>query len=574
MSTAAAPVSSVRAVISAANVSVVDKRCPEVSEMVCGGEDGTLRASRCDDHIDPTGEETPETGTPLTRSLSPSSDGGTSAADRSEPAASRRQNRRKKTRPSAGSMCGGMAPEAQSTGAPASALEARAASLQQDAARQDAETEASAAKRKLGGNSKSSRRPPAARHAPATGGPLGCYHAFPGPMGGLPPVHFGIGAFCMPFLGGFSSHDCQNVHNQEFHVLQQSPGTPMPGATCTVSDRQILDVLAAKPEIHKRLLETARRLPEILPGSADSAVANSAELYGSLALLTESPRGRKDRSPCYVNGQSDVDFVVEMKKDVAPYAMVERLLEKDTWKLVGTVQVHKFSSTQFTLLGSFDEQKDPEFKKVYLDLTCIESPVQFNRFKKRQEAFRKAFLDVRKSIEENFAEQGTLAFDAYIHLLKAFAAKVPRNAISVYQATCVGLFTLQIGHFRLRQSLSLALCFFEGFLRFCYQFYLDTDTPVVLGDTALGYRRQAIDLSCGRLLPRISTSWRSELYFRNLEERQLSTRPDEWMNVTHSLDPQQVSKEALGLLKRAFVCDDPAGKGLSSLEAAWGDAST
>ncbi|CAE7739548.1 unnamed protein product [Symbiodinium sp. CCMP2592] len=546
MSTAAAPVSPVRAVISAANVSVVDKRCPEVSEMVCGGE------GRCDDHIDPTGEETPETGTPLTRSLSPSSDGGTSAADRSEPAASRRQNRRKKTRPSAGSMIGGMAPEAQSTGAPTSALEARAASLQQDAARQDAETEASAAKKKLGGNSKSSRRPPAARHAPATVGPPGCYHAFPGPMGGLPPVHFGIGAFCMPFLGG----------------------TPMPGATCTVSDRQILDVLAAKPEIHKRLLETARRLPEILLGSADSAVANSAELYGSLALLTESPRGRKDRSPCYVNGQSDVDFVVEMKKDVAPYAMVERLLEKDTWKLVGTVQVHKFSSTQFTLLGSFDEQKDPEFKKVYLDLTCIESPVQFNRFKKRQEAFRKAFLDVRKSIEENFAEQGTLAFDAYIHLLKAFAAKVPRNAISVYQATCIGLFTLQIGHFRLRQSLSLALCFFEGFLRFCYQFYLDTDTPVVLGDTALGYRRQAIDLSCGRLLPRISTSWRSELYFRNLEERQLSTRPDEWMNVTHSLDPQQVSKEALGLLKRAFVCDDPAGKGLSSLEAAWGDAST
>ena len=74
---------------------------------------------------------------------------------------------------------------------------------------------------------------------------------------------------------------------------------------------------------------------------------------------TPSPQ---DRSPCYVNGQSDVDFVVEMKtalhcsfakgevcffcclciptdscdagyadcrKDVAPYAMVERLLEKE-----------------------------------------------------------------------------------------------------------------------------------------------------------------------------------------------------------------------------------------------------
>eukprot|EP00913_Durusdinium_trenchii_P035979 g33663.t1 len=45
---------------------------------------------------DPTGGETPETGTPLTRSLSPSSDGGAeSAADRSERGASRRQLRRR-----------------------------------------------------------------------------------------------------------------------------------------------------------------------------------------------------------------------------------------------------------------------------------------------------------------------------------------------------------------------------------------------------------------------------------------------------------------------------------------------
>ena len=47
----------------------------------------------------------------------------------------------------------------------------------------------------------------------------------------------------MPLLGGFPSHDCKNVDNQECDVLRWLPGAPMPGATCTVSDRQILDAL-------------------------------------------------------------------------------------------------------------------------------------------------------------------------------------------------------------------------------------------------------------------------------------------------------------------------------------------
>lgn len=78
-----------------------------------------------------------------------------------------------------------------------------------------------------------------------------------------------------------------------------------------------------------------------------------------------------------------------------------------------------------------------------------------------------------------------------------------------------------------------------------------------------------------RLLARESTSWRSELYFRSVEAREgrcqlgmvlevtsLQTRPDEWMNagslfllgvrgqVTHSLDPPEVSMEALQFLER------------------------
>ncbi|CAE8587792.1 unnamed protein product [Polarella glacialis] len=67
------------------------------------------------------------------------------------------------------------------------------------------------------------------------------------------------------------------------------------------------------------------------------------------------------------------------------------------------------------------------------------------------------------------------------------------------------------------------------------------------------YRQLAIDLGSGKLLPRQSTSWRSELYFMEVEAKDLKTRADERMNVTHSLDPATVSCEALVLLNRAFA---------------------
>ncbi|CAE7543668.1 unnamed protein product [Symbiodinium natans] len=54
MSTAAAPDSPVSAAVSAANVPLVDKRCPEVVEMGCGSE-GRCRG----DQTGPAGEETP-----------------------------------------------------------------------------------------------------------------------------------------------------------------------------------------------------------------------------------------------------------------------------------------------------------------------------------------------------------------------------------------------------------------------------------------------------------------------------------------------------------------------------------
>lgn len=122
---------------------------------------------------------------------------------------------------------------------------------------------------------------------------------------------------------------------------------------------------------------------------------------------------------CYVNGQSDVDFVVDMRprehltstpraaarKEVAPYAIVKHLCSKEQLAVVegsfselrrttgswwdksrcacrtvasGLLQVHKFSSTQFTLLGSFEdaegEGKEPSEKAWTMCLVSSGEP--------------------------------------------------------------------------------------------------------------------------------------------------------------------------------------------------------
>lgn len=342
------------------------------------------------------------------------------------------------------------------------------------------------------------------------------------------------------------------------------PPMPTLGPTMnSFSDRRIIEVLAAPEATHRRLLRTARRVPEILADPLEHALVSCTELYGSLSLDMSEPNAlrpwKQDWASYYVNGRSDVDFVVQTRHKVAPSAVAQRLLKKGPWRMIGQVQVHKFASTQFTLLGSFEEEDGGgQPAEVYLDITCIEQKLHFNRFKSRQEAFRKVFMEVRSCIEGQFAAQGALAFDAYIHLLKAFAAKVPGNGLTGFQATCIGLFTLQIGHFRMKPTQSIALSLFEGFLRFCVSFYSDMMRPADLCWHSLSYRQCAIDLSVGgRWLPRMSTSWHSELYFM-AEEVKMHTRPDERMNITHSLDPARVSVEALALLNRAFF-SSPAG---------------
>jgi len=375
-----------------------------------------------------------------------------------------------------------------------------------------------------------------------------------------------------PRIGGTGASDTAPAQQ----VTVQATGTtafallpPVPSLGPTMnsfSDRRIIEVLAAPEATHRRLLRTARRVPEILSDPDEHQLVFCTELYGSLSLDMSEPNAlrpwKQDWASYYVNGRSDVDFVVKTRHKVSPSAVAQRLLKKGPWRMVGQVQVHKFASTQFTLLGSFeDEGSNGYTQEVYLDITCIEQSLHFNRFKNRQEAFRKVFMEVRACIEGQYAAQGALAFDAYIHLLKAFAAKVPGNALTGFQATCIGLFTLQIGHFRMKPSQSIALSLFEGFLRFCVSFYSDMIRPADLCWHSLSYRQCAIDLSVGgRWLPRMSTTWHSELYFM-AEEVKMQTRPDERMNVTHSLDPARVSVEALALLNRAFFSAAPANGG-------------
>lgn len=357
------------------------------------------------------------------------------------------------------------------------------------------------------------------------------------------------------------------------HVI----GFPLPGPM-TFNDRRIIKVLAAPSETYQRLIWAAKRVPEIILAEAEGeAPAMNVELYGSLSLDMHEPSAdgkrpwQQDWPHYYINGRSDVDFVVEMRPGVTPQAVSQRLLaqasdqlpgsqsepsrgtcsrrswETPSWRLVGQTHVHKFQSTQYTLLGSCSEAEDSSSSEVYLDVTCIESPLHYSRFKSRQEAFRKVFSEVRCKMEVQFGALGALAFDAYVHLLKAFAAKVPGNALTGFQATCIGLFTLQLGNFRLKHTQSIALSLFEGFLRFCVVFF---------GDRPHGWQAHhkscGIDLcSGGRWLPRQSTCWRSELYFMAAEVR-MRTRPDERVNVMHSLDPCRVAQEAQVLLTRAY----------------------
>lgn len=339
------------------------------------------------------------------------------------------------------------------------------------------------------------------------------------------------------------------------------------------TDRSIVEHLAASSVVHNRLLKTARAVRQILTDSGPTGRAREVELYGSLSLDMSTPYDSdyvQDWSSHYVNALSDIDYVVLLDKDVSPSTYIERLTKDGPWKVVRSQQVPKFASTQFTLVADVEEQGVNA--EVYLDLTCITSMTHFLRFKQRQEAFRRSFGASRWRMEARYKARGALAFDAYIFLLKAFAARVPSNALTGFQAICIGLFALQLppaafSFFRMSRYHPTGMALFEGFLRFVFAFYSDRDPSQGLP----GYRECSIDISqpgspLGRLMPRFNPHWRSEMYFMDAE-CQLESRPCERVNITHSLIPSIVAMEAKATLARGFT--PVPGCSTSSPQSAW-----
>lgn len=389
-------------------------------------------------------------------------------------------------------------------------------------------------------------------------------------------------------------------------VLMQTPPLLSLSAGGGPSDRQVLEGLAASDRVHQRLLRAASRAQLLLcgrsggnPGSRSPAAC--VELYGSLALSSSAALGSApDTGPstgaCTGNGASagavalgdhgfsssagscsrglswqrpvqrgatyqhyarpgsDADLVVLLRAGVAAHDVVNRLLDRGHLELVAMTAVPKFATTHFTLRGPLrsgggSRQDLRGFVEAPLDLTCIDCPRHFERFRCRQEAFRQVFREVRGSLQAQFGLRGTLAFDAYVYLLKAFAAKVPGGALSGFQALCLGLFVIQL---RLYELCGLCpptgMALLECFLRFCCVFFSDTHTAD--WKRLRSYRCCAIDISLGgRLLPRMAAKWRCEVYNLGAEVH-LQAGLHERMNIAHSIIPEAICNAARETLSK------------------------
>jgi len=333
---------------------------------------------------------------------------------------------------------------------------------------------------------------------------------------------------------------------------------PAPCSCGDLTDRCIIEGLAASEQLHRRLLRTAHRARSIL--CADGVVlVSEVELFGSLTLCTTGLQGSNGREwwqdwpRHFVRTGSDVDIVVLLRPDMGIADLLERLTGRGRFELVGQTTVKKFATTQFVLSTGRHRGGAPQ-PEVWLDLTCISSPVHFDRFKGRQEAFRQSFLSARMQLEASHGVCGAMAFDAYIYLLKAFAAKVDGNALSGFQATCLGLFALQLHLYQLRCCQPTGLVLFECFLRFCCSFFSDAHASRCM--QLRSYRYCAIDLSLGgRLLPRLSSKWRCEVYFLGVEV-QLGTKMNERINIAHSVVPEMVRTAAAQALDKTVSVEN------------------
>jgi len=117
------------------------------------------------------------------------------------------------------------------------------------------------------------------------------------------------------------------------------------------------------------------------------------------------------------------------------------------------------------------------------------------------------------------------------------------KCVSSFQAVCLGLFVLATWKTSSHKPPGLvpsALELFRYFLTFCYRFYGHSQQD---DEKNYSHLTSAIDLVGARLMPRINSQPKAELYFVEVEET-FAPASSKWMNVLHRLDPDALKEKA------------------------------
>lgn len=347
----------------------------------------------------------------------------------------------------------------------------------------------------------------------------------------------------------------------------------------TLADADIVRALGASAQVERRLSEAADYAADVAIGMG--IPFRHMVIYGSLSIARGNQAGAKSgqgqapaphyqASPsgqgpsCFVTNHSDIDFAILLEDDSSGSRAASsvdafcRACKEMEWRKASATVVPRFAVSQWTLVSS---------SGVHLDLTIFNSAKHFRQFKERQRAFREIFWQTRQQMVTVFGPQAKVTFDAYVYLLKAFAAFLSRDGephekkpLTSFQATCLGLFVLQ--RTLLHKScpdgqpakLPSALSLFKRFIFFCEGFFADGErAPKAKDRTCLPWHRQcALGFAdCARVLARVSPHALCELYFVAAEVR-CDTPTWGWMNVLHSVDPKAVHAGAKTAVDRWF----------------------
>lgn len=329
-------------------------------------------------------------------------------------------------------------------------------------------------------------------------------------------------------------HAAQQQKLEEANKLLQQP--------CFL-ERQIVCELSACTTVQQRLISALQTVRT----SLDQSMVHSTDvmLYGSLCLGRAGcarlrDNQTKDEDAPYITNVSDVDYAILVEDPVSVAKVssdIVRSVSSFGWRQLRSTSVPRFAVSQWTLVNEMG---------VHLDLTCIHDADHFHRFAMRQFSFRELFWQLRGEFA-TFLPEGACIFDAYIYLVKAFAAFASRHIFTSFQAVCLSLHVVQIFLKESPRRPCLigpsALGLFREFLEFCARFF---------GDHVVSYKQYAIDLTeGGQLTERVSTQHLAELFFVSVERR-IQPSSCDWLNVLHNLDPPALSSRASWALQSWF----------------------